>query len=48
MTHEQLVQQAAAAMSGNGRLRELAVLRALPDEMVRDIIAYHAEPVIVA
>jgi len=45
---ERLIQEAAEAMRGNGRIPELHVLRSLPDEMLEAIIGYHAGPFRVA
>jgi hypothetical protein len=46
--HERPVRQAEAAMRQSGRRPELAVLRALPDDHLRNIIARHSGPFYVA
>jgi hypothetical protein len=39
-----LIQEAAEAMRAAGRIPELAVLMALPDEHLRAIVDYHTGP----
>ena len=46
--HATLAAEAAEAMRRNGRIPEPAVLDALSDDMLREIIAYHTGPFYVA
>jgi hypothetical protein len=43
-SHADLVKQAAEAMRANGRIPEMPVLRSLPAEALREIIAAHTGP----